>query len=66
MQYAIASTENMHSDLPRGLFPYWLTVRVTADNLATPSMKSFHFDVTGDGFLKMETVADVSRGSPDA
>ena len=59
MQYAIASTEKTYADLPRSLFPHWLTVRVTADNLATPSNKSYRIDVTNDGFLRMETVTHV-------
>ncbi|RWD96311.1 hypothetical protein [Mesorhizobium sp.] len=56
MQYATAASEKVFYELHRSLFPHWLTIRVTADAMASVT-KSFCGYVSEDGFLRMETVA---------
>jgi hypothetical protein len=61
MQYATQHTSTNFHRLSRALFPHWLTVRVTAANMAVPVTKSFCIEVTTDGFLTMETVQNFSK-----
>jgi hypothetical protein len=55
MQYATAASEKVFHELHKALFPHWLTIRVTADAMASVT-KSFCIYVSEDGFLRMETV----------
>ncbi|TJV41445.1 MAG: hypothetical protein E5Y02_18265 [Mesorhizobium sp.] len=65
MQYATAASEKVFHELPKTLFPHWLTIRVTADAMASVT-KSFCIYVSNDGFLRMETVdtMPVAGGAP--
>lgn len=42
--------------LPRNLFPYDLTIQVTANNLTTPEERKFKVFIDDSGILHMETV----------
>ncbi len=55
MQYATAASEKVFHELHKSLFPHWLTIRVTADSMASVT-KSFCVYVSEGGFLRMETV----------
>ena len=55
MTYAGQPTSGQTTQIIRRMFPHWLTVSVTADNLSVPVNKTFKIEVTPDGFLTMET-----------
>jgi hypothetical protein len=61
MKYA---TPPLEYHIHQSVFPHTLTVRVTADQLPEPIDKAFRIYVTDDGFLRMETVSDVTRQAP--
>jgi hypothetical protein len=60
LKYATPPNHLVH----RKVFPHTLTIRVTANEMPEPVDKTFRIAITTDGFLKMETVNDVTRQAP--
>jgi hypothetical protein len=56
MTYATVPTSLQKDFISREMFPHWLVVRVTADNLPSPQNKEFKIFIDGNGYLRMETV----------
>ena len=61
MYYATSPTLEYPNALRRDLFPHYLTVRVSADNLAHPETRKFKIFIADNGDLKMETAEDAAR-----
>lgn len=55
MQYATSPGDTVYYPIPRGLFPHYLTVQVSAEGMPVTVHKTFRIGVTGEGFLHMET-----------
>lgn len=61
MYYANTPTDQQKNTINRELFPHYLTIRLTADNLLIPATKKFKIFISENGTLEMETVADGAR-----
>ena len=56
MTYATEPTNLQKMAIVRRVFPHYLTVQVTADNLAEPERKSFKIHISDDGYLRVDTI----------
>ena len=56
MYYATSPTQQYPNAIVRDLFPHYLTVRVTAENMINPETRKFKIYVSDNGELKMEAV----------
>jgi len=54
MYYATSPTQQYPNAIVRELFPHYLTIRVTAENLANPETRRFKIYIEDNGDLKME------------
>jgi hypothetical protein len=54
MYYATSPTHQYSNEIAREAFPHNLTIRVTADNLANPELRSFRIYIANNGDLRME------------
>lgn len=61
MYYATSPTQKYPNELRRELFPHFLTVRVSAANMARPETRKFKILIADNGDLKMETAEDAAR-----
>lgn len=58
MTYATSQTGTTKGLITPDVFPHWLTVRFTSDNIHKPIDKTFKIFVSDDGCLQMETASD--------
>lgn len=56
MYYATVPTEHYMNSIPRSLFPHFLTIRVTADNMPIPIEPTYRIFVKPNGDLGMELI----------
>ncbi len=54
MHYATSPTQQYPNAIAQELFPHYLTMRVTAENLANPETRRFKIYIADNGDLKME------------
>lgn len=56
MYYATRPTQHHPNAIIRDLFPHFLTIYITADNLAIPEIRKFKICITGRGDLSVESL----------
>jgi hypothetical protein len=61
MYYATRTTDEQRSAIARDLFPHFLTVQVTSDDLKIPERRIFRISVTECGDLQMK---EIEIGAP--